>query len=184
MSAPVFVLGAYTLYPAILRDVLMLLALHQLILARWTDCAVEMEDVEAGKAIALILKPGICLKLPEKERRLRLYDELHANEQLYQLLELLRGARGLEDLSALVSEKIGRKVSEEGVLLWLALGAALRKEERPMVRPVIHTFVRGMGGAVVSPGLRTFPRITSNTGVTSIFVIDRVVQNNAIYSDC
>src|SRR5690606_18306173 len=49
-------------------------------------------------------------------------------------------------------EKVGRQVSDEEVLLWLALGAASRKEERPLVRPVIHTFVRGMGGAVV-----TFP---------------------------
>ena len=37
MSPPVVVLDACTLYPAALRDVLMRLALHRLILARWTD---------------------------------------------------------------------------------------------------------------------------------------------------
>ncbi|MES2438547.1 MAG: DEAD/DEAH box helicase [Verrucomicrobiota bacterium] len=114
--------------------------------------AVELDDEEAGREIARTLKLSLGLKLPEKEWRLRLYDELNANELLYQLVELLRGARGLEELSVKITEKVGRAVSEQEVLLWLALGAASRKEERPLVRPVIHTFVRGMGGAVV-----TFP---------------------------
>lgn len=38
---PVVVLDACTLYPAALRDVLMRLSLHQLILARWTDAIHE-----------------------------------------------------------------------------------------------------------------------------------------------
>jgi hypothetical protein len=114
--------------------------------------AVEVDDDAAGKAISLILKLALGLKLPEKNWRLNLYDELTRNELLFQLVELLRGARGLEELSAEVGKKVGRTVSDEEVLLWLALGAASRKEERPLVRPVIHTFVRGMGGAVV-----TFP---------------------------
>lgn len=46
MSPPVVVLGACTLYPAALRDILMRLALHQLILARWTD-AIHNEWIEA-----------------------------------------------------------------------------------------------------------------------------------------
>lgn len=37
MSSPVVILDACTLYPAALRDVLMRLALHGLIFARWTD---------------------------------------------------------------------------------------------------------------------------------------------------
>lgn len=46
MSPPVVVLDACTLYPAALRDILMRLALHQLILARWTD-AIHDEWIEA-----------------------------------------------------------------------------------------------------------------------------------------
>ena len=46
MSPPVVVLDACTLYPAALRDILMRLALHQLILARWTD-AIHNEWIEA-----------------------------------------------------------------------------------------------------------------------------------------
>lgn len=114
--------------------------------------AVELDEEAAGREIARTLKLSLGIKLPEKEWRLRLYDELNGNELLYQLVELLRGARSLDALSKTVSEKMDRQVSEEEVLLWLALGAASRKEERPLVRPVIHTFVRGMGGAVV-----TFP---------------------------
>ena len=47
---------------------------------------------------------------------------------------------------------MGRSVPEEEVLAWLALGAVSRKEGRPILRPVVHAFVRGLGGAVV-----TFP---------------------------
>jgi hypothetical protein len=38
VSPAVIVLDACTLYPAALRDVLMRLAVHGLIFARWTDC--------------------------------------------------------------------------------------------------------------------------------------------------
>lgn len=46
MSAPAVLLDACTLYPAALRDVLMRLALHGLIAARWTD-AIHDEWIEA-----------------------------------------------------------------------------------------------------------------------------------------
>lgn len=43
-------------------------------------------------------------------------------------------------------------MTEEELLAWLALGAASRREGRPLLRPVIHAFVSGVAGAVV-----TFP---------------------------
>lgn len=46
MSSPIVVLDACTLYPAALRDVLMRLAVHGLIYARWTD-AIHDEWIEA-----------------------------------------------------------------------------------------------------------------------------------------
>jgi hypothetical protein len=122
--------------------------------------AVEKDDEAAGKAIALILKLALGLRLSEQNWRLNLYEELSRNELLFQLVELLRGARSLETLSEEVEKKVGRAVTDEEVLLWLALGAASRKEERPLVRPVIHTFVRGMGGAVVTfPPKQTEPKL-------------------------
>lgn len=115
--------------------------------------AVELDDDTAGREIARILKLSLGIKLPEKGWRLRLYEELNANSLLIELVDLLRGARALSELSEKLTEKMGREVSEHELLLWLALGAASRKEERPLVRPVIHSFIRGMGGAVV-----TFPQ--------------------------
>ena len=41
---------------------------------------------------------------------------------------------------------------EEEVLIWLALGAAAQREGRALLRPVVHAFVRGVAGGVV-----TFP---------------------------
>jgi hypothetical protein len=48
----------------------------------------------------------------------------------------------------------------EELLIWLALGAASRKEGRPLLRPIIHAFVRGVGGAVVTfPDGKARPRL-------------------------
>ena len=80
----------------------------------------------------------------------QLFSSLSGNELLWQIVQQLAGARDLAGLAGKVSEAVQRTVSEEESLLWLALGAAARREERPLVRPVIHTFVRGLGGAVVS----------------------------------
>ena len=47
---------------------------------------------------------------------------------------------------------MGRSISEEELLCYLTLGAASLKEGRPLLRPVVHGFIRGISGAVV-----TFP---------------------------
>lgn len=112
--------------------------------------AVEMEEADAGKTIAMMFMFALGVKIREADWRLSLFQELSRNELLFQMVGLLNQAKNLETLSEELTKKIGRPVSDEEVLLWLALGAASRKEERPLVRPVIHTFVRGMGGAVVS----------------------------------
>lgn len=82
-----------------------------------------------------------------------LYDSLARNNLVFQLALLLESVRDLPDLLAELAKVIGRFVTEEEVLAWLALGAASRKDGRPLLRPVVHAFVRGVGGAVV-----TFPQ--------------------------
>lgn len=74
MSPPVVVLDACTLYPAALRDILMRLALHQLILARWTD-AIHDEWIEA------VLRDRSDLTRERLQRTRELMD-LHAEGSL------------------------------------------------------------------------------------------------------
>lgn len=81
-----------------------------------------------------------------------LHGRLAANATLKALADTLRHPRPLEELPRAVEENVGRPTSEEELLLWLALGAAARRDGRPLVRPVLHVFVRGIDGAVA-----TFP---------------------------
>ena len=82
----------------------------------------------------------------------RLYSDLSRNELVFRLSEELAVPRALADLPGALERHIGRSVSEAEILYWLTLGAAARKGGRPLLRPVVHSFVRGIGGAVV-----TFP---------------------------
>ena len=77
---------------------------------------------------------------------------LSHNEVVYQIAEALRKPRAVQGLLDELSDTLGRKITEEEILIWLALGAAARSGDRPLLRPVVHGFVRGIGGAVV-----TFP---------------------------
>ena len=79
-------------------------------------------------------------------------DWLRHNEVVFQVAEALRRPRKLLDLLASLGATLGRPISQEEILIWLALGAASRQGGRPLLRPVVHAFVRGVSGAVV-----TFP---------------------------
>jgi DEAD/DEAH box helicase/Helicase conserved C-terminal domain/MrfA Zn-binding domain len=84
--------------------------------------------------------------------REELYDRLSGYDIVHRIDALLRTPQALADLTRRLSEERGRRVDEAEVLIWLTLGAAARREGRPLLRPVVHGFVRGLGGAVV-----TFP---------------------------
>src|SRR5260370_231038 len=58
------------------------------------------------------------------------------------------------DLVEDLAKRLGRAVPEEEVLIWLALGAAAQREGRALLRPVVHAFVRGVAGGVVTFPLR------------------------------
>ena len=82
-----------------------------------------------------------------------LYEWLSRNEVVYQTNNALKaGARPLFELPTTMATAVGREVPVEEVLTWLSLGAAARKDNRPLLRPVVHGFIRGIQGAVV-----TFP---------------------------
>lgn len=84
---------------------------------------------------------------------------LARNELLSQLTGELRRPALLSAVATKAAEGCGRPVAEEEVLAWLALGAAARRDGRPFVRPVVHDFVRGIDGAVVSFPEEATPRL-------------------------
>ncbi len=89
-----------------------------------------------------------------------LHAALSHNEVVYALNEELVEPRALEALPAALEQRIGRPVSQAEILSWLTLGAAARLQGRPLLRPVVHAFVRGVGGAVASfPDGASGPRL-------------------------
>lgn len=81
-----------------------------------------------------------------------LYTSLSRNELVYQLTRELVAPKPLDELPSILEAYLSRSVSEAEILAWLTLGAAARLEGRPLLRPVVHGFIRGISGAVV-----TFP---------------------------
>lgn len=84
--------------------------------------------------------------------RQSLYHILSQNEVVYSIADSLEKARPLQDLADSLSNRFSRPVHHAEILMWLALGAAARHNDRPLLRPVVHVFIRGVDGAVV-----TFP---------------------------
>ncbi len=108
------------------------------------------EDNEAGARMVSVYREMSGEQIHETDWRGHLYTRLAANELCYRLAEALAGPKELEALAGALSEQIGRTVTEEEALIWLALGAASRRQGRPLLRSVIHAFIRGVGQAFVS----------------------------------
>jgi ATP-dependent helicase YprA (DUF1998 family) len=113
--------------------------------------AVEQGD-EGGSTIRVVYRSLTGRDIRLTHWQASLYEELAANEVVFQVAQALSIPKPLSALLEEMKSRVGREVSEEELLAWLALGAAARKEGRPLLRPVVHAFVRGVEGAVV-----TFP---------------------------
>ncbi|MDL1949534.1 DEAD/DEAH box helicase, partial [Acidobacteria bacterium ACD] len=116
--------------------------------------AIEAAD---GAAVGKVLGGGAALA--GEAWREALGEALARNELLFQLSDQLRRPALLPAVAEKVGEACGRPVAEEEVLAWLALGAAARRDGRPFVRPVVHDFVRGIDGAVVSFSEGSLPKL-------------------------
>ena len=81
-----------------------------------------------------------------------LHAALSRNELVFRLNAELGEPRALAELPPALERHLGRPVTEAEILAWLTLGAAGRRHDRPLLRPVVHGFVRGISGAVA-----TFP---------------------------
>ena len=109
--------------------------------------------------------------LPETDNIFEtLFNELKKNEYVYAVFHHLKQAQELNEATNKILTQLHRKNiipsdQEKGELLcYLALGAAARKNENPLLRPKIHYFVKGLEGAVAvfektSSGLGRLPKI-------------------------
>ena len=122
-------------------------------------CVKAVED-KTGAALREAYLDLAGSELPGGEWPEALYKALTGNEIVFQLNEVLAKPRNLQNLPRVIEDKLGRPVSEAEILCWLTLAAASRSEGRPLLRPVVHGFVRGISGAVVSfPDGEAGPRI-------------------------
>ena len=121
--------------------------------------AVDAPDAEVADALSASLAELGGARLPRGDWQRALASQLASNALVYELSQLLRAPRALADLPSLLRDVAGREVSPHEILCWLALGVACGRDGYdPLLRPVVHSFIRGVGGAVV-----TF----SNVGTTA-----------------
>ena len=118
------------------------------LLAECVEAVDHPEDPD--KAVQAVYRDLAGKDLGSGERAEQLHRVLSENELVFQVNEALAAPRALEELLDELPGKVGRDVSEAELLCWLTLGAAARKDGRPLLRPVVHGFVRGISGAVVS----------------------------------
>lgn len=113
--------------------------------------AVDAPDERVAEELSACLVELGGARLPRRDWQGGLASQLASNEVVYRLAELLRAPRALSELPALLEPIAGREVSEHEILCWLALGVATgRGGHEPLLRPVVHSFIRGVGGAVVT----------------------------------
>ena len=115
-----------------------------------TLAAVDAEDANLQVPLAYLQLTG--KPLPEGEWKSSLFDALRENHVASAIRTSLHRPRELYLLLNELATTIGRSVTEEELLCYLTLGAASQREGRPLLRPVVHAFLRGISGAVV-----TFP---------------------------
>ena len=111
------------------------------------------DTVNGGKMLKTAYQAMTGETLDAANWKESLYDRLTGNELVCQMVSLLKKPLLLKELVKELSVSVGRPVSEQEVLAWLVMGASSFKDGRPILRPVVHCFVRGMSGAVV-----TFPK--------------------------
>ena len=116
-------------------------------------CVKAVEDAADGMAVPAAyraLAGGELDGANDTDWPEALHDALSRNELVFRLNEELETPKALEELPEALRQQLGRPVTEAEILAWLTLGAAARRQGRPLLRPVVHAFVRGIGGALVS----------------------------------
>ena len=116
------------------------------------DCveAVEEDAEGPGDAVRRTYRAIAGRDLDGESWPEALYGALARSEIVYRLNEALHEPRPLHELPPELQEAIDREITEAEILAWLTLAATARSDGRPLLRPVVHAFVRGIPGAVVS----------------------------------
>ena len=112
--------------------------------------AVEEDPKGPGDAVRRVYRELTGQELGAGPWPQALYNALARNEIVYRLSAALHKPRPLQELPSELRETTGRDVTEAEILAWLTLAAAARRKGRPLLRPVVHGFLRGIPGAVVS----------------------------------
>ncbi len=119
-----------------------------------------LDSAEPGRGVAAIVGELTRQSIESADWEQALYALLTSNELCYRLATELTSPVGLDVLARRLTTHAGRPVTEAEVLWWLALGAASRRDGRPLLRPVVHGFLRGISGAVVTfPADQEGPRL-------------------------
>ncbi len=119
--------------------------------AHLEDCVRAVDDkADPDTAVRAAYRDLSGSDLSSNDYPAALHKALSRNELVFQLNEKLVSPWPLHELPAELEKKVGRPVSEAEILAWLTLGAAAQVDGRPLLRPVVHGFVRGISGAVVS----------------------------------
>ena len=134
--------------------------------------AVE-DDTATGRAAREVYRALAGEDLEAGDWAEALYAALSRNEIVFRLNEELAAPQALEELPPALEARVGRPVTEAEILAWLTLGAAARRDGRPLLRPVVHGFVRGIGGAVVS-----FPEAADGPTLWLAAEDDRAAEND------
>ena len=132
-----------------------------------------VEAVEGPNQKVIDAYTALCgRKLPMVEGfQSTLYDQLSSSEPVFQSARLLEQPMALGDAAKSLGVTLGRTVVEEELLSWLILGAIAMKDGRPLVRPVVHAFLRGIGGGTVTfPGPGNDPVLHLSAEKTDVVV--------------
>jgi hypothetical protein len=107
---------------------------------------------DTGEKVATAFRAVAGRSIDADQWKSELHRELVSNDLVFGLAAAVEQPTLLSDAVARLTSELGREIAEEEMLLWLLLGAAAERDGRPLLRPVVHAFVRGIPGAVV-----TFP---------------------------
>ena len=114
------------------------------------ECVKAVEAADNGAAVRAVHRDLAGTGLPPGDWPDSLGTALRRNALVRELSDALGQPRPLSDLPSALEAKTGRGVTEAEILTWLTLGAAAREDSRPLLRPVVHVFARGISGAVVT----------------------------------